>query len=229
MERCCYSLFYDFNAIDMDNYTRIYVGDELCDRCFLYHFGEIELVLRTYVNLKDISILLPILNETSFQTVENWLICIRGQYKNNFEVVCNDIGSLAYFFEKGFQVVVGRLLTRVIMPYLRKLEKEKEIHSMVTRVELDATNLKRVHHLKQYHRSLYQIYSLYGHANNRCAFREMGEEGELCCKEGCYKQKLMLQNTYLDDIYYIVKTAILHEERTMNVGILFDRTVDILG
>lgn len=227
MERCCYSLFGDFNGINMDTYTRIYIGDELCDSCFLFHCSEMEQVIHTYMDCKDISILLPILNESSFQTVEGWLSRMKDKYKNDFEVICNDIGSLMYFFEKRFHVMAGRLLTRVIMPDLRKQE-ENEIQSAVTRVELDATNLKQVHHLRQYNRSFYQDYSLYGHANNRCAFCKMGE-GEIACKQGCYKQKLILENTYLDSTYCIIKTAILHEESPMNVEILFDRTIDIIG
>lgn len=223
MEKCCYSIFNDYDLINMGEYTRVYVGEEFCDNSFIYDIRKIEKVIQTYIGWKEISIVLPVINECSFNKVEEWLEGIKKKYDNSFEIVCNDIGSFVYYSKRGYNEVVGRLLARVIMHYLTSKEEESALQTRVTRIELDATNIKKMHHLRGYKRSYYNLYSIYGHANNRCAYRHNG----IACKMECKKQNIVLHNTYLDDTYHIVKNTILHKEKNVNGGILFDRMIDV--
>ena len=222
MEKCCYSMRNDYAQINIEDYTRIYIGDEFCDKSMLYHIQKIEEIIQTYIGRKDISIVLPVVNEDSFDKIEIWLERIRRQYDNKFEIICNDLGSYMYF-NKEYHTVVGRMLTRVIMHYLVRKNKDGILKKEVQRIELDATNIKRVHSLKEYKRSFYNMYSVYGHANNRCAYRENGA----FCKKECRNKIIDLDNTYLDGTFQVIKNAIIHKENNMNVGILFDRIVDL--
>lgn len=222
MEKCCYSLQNNYAQINMKEYTRVYIGDEFCDNSLIYQIPMIEELIKTYIDRKDISIVLPVINECSFDKIDAWLGRIRKQYGNEFEIICNDIGSYAYF-NKEYHVVVGRLLARVIMHYLTRKDEDGILKREVGRVELDATNIKRAHSLRKYERSFYNMYSVYGHANNRCAYRNTGA----VCKNECRNKNIVLNNTYLDDTYQVVKNVIIHKENNMNVGILFDRIVDV--
>ena len=223
MEKCCYSLQNDFAGVNLEEYPRIYIGDEFCDNSLIYHIPKTEELMRKYVGQKNISIMFPVMNEWTFNKIEAWLEKIRKQYDNEFEIICNDIGSYTYFNNMKYHVVVGRLLTRVIMHYLARKDAEGVFKENVQRVELDATNIKRAHSLREYKRSFYNMYSVYGHANNRCVYRENG----VFCKNVCRNKNIILNNTYLNDTYQIVKNVIIHKENSMNVSILFDRLVDI--
>lgn len=223
MEKCCYSIFDDYDLIKIEEYTRVYIGDELCDNSFIYNMEKLEEIIQTYIKRKNISIVLPVLNECLFNKAEMWLEKLRNIYNNNFEVICNDIGSLSHFGKWGYNVVIGRVLTRTMMQYLISEETEDILDHKGLRIELDATNLKKVRYLRRYKRTFYNLYSLYGLANNRCAFRYNG----ISCKIECEKQNISLHNTYLDDAYFVMKNGILHKEKNVNVSILFDRVVDI--
>lgn len=222
MEKCCYSLQNDYSQINMGEYTRIYIGDEFCDNSLIYHIPKIEELMQTYIGLKDISIVLPVINECMFDKIEAWLGRIRKQYDNEFEIICNDLGSYTYF-SKEYHAVVGRLLARVIMHYLIRKDEDGVFKKEVKRVELDTTNIRRAHSLREYKRSFYNMYSVYGHANNRCVYREKG----VFCKNVCRNKNIIPNNTYLDDSYQVLKNAIIHKENSINVGVLFDRIVDI--
>ena len=207
----------------MEDYSRVYIGDEFCDNSLVFHIPETEELIRKYIGQKEVSIVLPVINEAVFDRIEKWLWQLREKHGNEFEIVCNDIGSYTYFSDLGYHAVVGRLLTRVIMHYLVRNDPDGVFKKNVQRVELDATNIKRVHSLKGYQRSFYNMYSVYGHANNRCAFRESG----VYCKNECRDKSIELSNTYLEDIYQVTKNTIIRKESSMKVGILFDRIVDV--
>lgn len=207
----------------MEEYTRVYIGEEFCDNSLIYNIPHIEKLIQMYIGRKDISIVLPVINERLFDKVDAWLCRIRKQYDYEFEIICNDIGSYTYF-NKEYQVVVGRLLARVIMHYLVNKDEDGILKKEVRRVELDATNIKRVHSLREYMKSFYNMYSVYGHANNRCIYRD---SRALACKNECRGKRIILNNTYLDDTYQVFKNAIIHRENSMNVRRLFDRIVDI--
>lgn len=223
MEKCFYSLKNDFTQINMGEYTRVYIGDEFCDNSLIYNISHIENLIQMYIGQKDISIVLPVINELLFDKVEAWLEKIKKQYDYEFEIICNDIGSYTYF-NKEYHAVVGRLLTRVIMHYLVNKDEGIMLHEKVERIELDATNIKRVHSLKEYKKSFYNMYSVYGHANNRCSYRR---DEVSVCKNECRENSIILNNTYLYDTYQVFKNAIIHKENSMNVSGLFDRVVDI--
>ena len=223
MEKCFYSLENDFTQMDIGEYTRVYIGDEFCDNSLIYNISHIEDLIQKYIGRKDISIVLPVINELLFDKVEALLRKIKKQYDYEFEVICNDLGSYTYF-NKEYCAVAGRLLTRVIMHYLVNNDEVTTLQEMVERIELDATNIKRVHSLKRYKKSFYNMYSVYGHSNNRCSYR-ISEES--VCKNECKKKSIILNNTYLHDTYRVVKNVIIHKEHSMNVSGLFDRVVDI--
>lgn len=222
MEKCYYSLQNDYQKINMEEYTRIYIGDEFCDNSLIYYIPKIEELMQTYIERKDISIVLPVINECRFDKIEAWLRRIKKEYDNEFEIICNDLGSFTHY-SKEYHVVVGRLLARVMMHYLTRKDEESVFKKEVKRVELDATNIKRAHSLRKYKRSFYNRCSIYGHANNRCAYRE----NDVSCENACRGKNIILNNTYLDDTYHVVKNVIIHKENSMNVEILFDRIVDI--
>lgn len=212
-----------YAEINMEYYNRVYIGDEFCDNSLVFHIPETEELVQKYIGQKEVSIVLPVINETTFDRIEKWLWALREKYDNKFEVICNDIGSYTHFSNLDYHVVVGRLLARVIMHYLVRKNPDGAFKKNVQRVELDATNIKRVHSLREYQRSFYNMYSVYGHANNRCAFRESG----VYCKNECRDKSIELNNTYLDDIYQVTKNTIIRKESNMKVEILFDRIVDV--
>lgn len=226
MEYCYFNQSYDYNNVDLQKYSRIYIGEELCDKNFIFMSSKIEELIEQFCNTSNISIVLPVINEDMLYPATQFIDYINKKYNNTFELICNDIGIMKYYSGKGNKVVSGRLLTRVIIQYLVGKSDELNLKGNISSVELDSTNFMKMRSIKNYKMSYYNGYSIYGHSNNRCSFRVKDCNDHLQCLHKCNHKMYEISNKYIHDKYLLLRNAILKEENLNKGIVLMNRIID---
>lgn len=219
-------------GIEVEKFDRIYIGEEYCDRYFLTIRKKILSYLRNLNYDIQVSIVLPIINESSLPEVIEFIEEILVNYNEKMEFICNDIGSVNYLISKEYpNIVSGRFLTRAIIGYYLSNEHEEYNYFLkyIKRIEVDASGLNYIRRLRNINISYYLNNISLGISNNRCLNRTLTNQfpEKNICSYQCSSRRATLGNRYLNGSYEFLRNTIIQKDNSKFIPKRVDRVVQL--